>query len=291
MAIKEAVNYDDIEFKMKSDNNFGLSNNFFDENKMLYPLYKKMKIDGTAKTCDIFPYNDYRIELFCPICKKRRIFCFQDSSFVKIYFDQKFERQCESVKDFLLKTSYFSLKAQADCKHNLLVVYKKIDDSTIMKVGQYPSIYNLNEEINNKKFIKMLGEEYAGYYKSACSLYSFNTCIGAIVYLRRIFEKILLDTYNEQKENLNIDLLDFKKMRMEDKLKKLKKYLPDILFERGFDVIYTKISNGVHNLSEDECLEIFPILKKAIEEILIDKLEMQEKQKRRIEISNQISKL
>ena len=101
----------------------------------------------------------------------------------------------------------------------------------------------------------------------------------------------MLDTYNEQKENLNIDLLDFKKMRMEDKLKKLKKYLPDILFERGFNVIYTKISNGVHNLSEDECVEIFPILKKAIEEILIDKLEMQEKQKRRIEISNQISKL
>lgn len=27
-----------------------------------------------------------------------------------------------------------------------------------MKVGQYPSIYELNEEINNKSFIKMLGD-------------------------------------------------------------------------------------------------------------------------------------
>ncbi len=291
MAIKEVVNYDNISFKMKTENNFGLSNDFFDENKMLYPLYKKIKLDGEAETCNIFPYNDYRLELFCPTCKKRRIFCFQNSSFVKIYYDQRGQQYCESVKEFLLKTDYFSLRAQADCKHNLVVVFKKIDDSTIMKVGQYPSIYELNEEINNKKFIKLLGEEYAGYYKNACSLYSFNTCIGAIVYLRRIFEKILLDTYNEQKENMDIDLNDFKKMRMEDKLKKLKKYLPDILFERGFNVIYTKISDGVHNLSENECLEIFPILKKAIEEILIDKLEMQEKQKRRSEISNEISNL
>ena len=160
-----------------------------------------------------------------------------------------------------------------------------------MKIGQYPSIYELNEEINNKKFIKMLGDEYAGYYRNACSLYSFNTCIGAMIYLRRIFEKILLDTYEEQKENIDIKLADFKKLRMEDKLKQLKEYLPDILFEQGFNVIYTKISDGVHNLTENECQEIFPILKTAIEEILIDKLEFQEKQKRRTEISNKIGNL
>ena len=160
-----------------------------------------------------------------------------------------------------------------------------------MKVGQYPSIYELNEEINNKSFIKMLGDEYAGYYKNACSLYSFNTCIGAIIYLRRIFEKILFDTYSEHQEKLDISLDDFKKLRMEEKLKTIQNYLPDILFEQGFNVIYTKISNGVHNLSEDECQQIFPILKNAIEEVLIDKLEMKEKQKRRNELSNKICNL
>ena len=291
MSIKESISYEDIFFKTKSGNNLGLSNSFFDENVMLYPLYKKIKINGEDKSCNVFPYNDYRLELFCPTCKKRRIFCFQNSSFVKVFWDQYGKQQCEKVKNFLLKTDYFSVKAQADCKHNLLVIFKKIDDSTIMKVGQYPSIYELNEEINNKEFIKLLGDEYAGYYRNACSLYSFNTCIGAMVYLRRIFEKILLDTYDEQKENIDIKLSDFKKLRMEDKLKMLKKYLPDILFEQGFNVIYTKISNGVHNLSEDECQHIFPILKCAIEEILTDKIEMKEKKKRRIELSNKISNL
>lgn len=291
MAIKESISYDDIMFKTKNGNNLGLKNDFFNENLMLYPLYKKIKINSDNNSCDVFPYNDFRLELFCPVCKKRRIFCFQNSSFVKVFWDQYGNQQCEKVKDFLFKTDYFSVRAQADCKHNLLVIFKKIDDSTIMKIGQYPSIYELNKEINNKGFIKMLGEEYAGYYRNACSLYSFNTCIGAMVYLRRIFEKILLDTYEEQKENIDIKTVDFKKLRMDDKLKRLKKYLPDILFEQGFNVIYTKISDGVHNLTENECQEIFPILKTAIEEILIDKLEMQERQKRRIEISNKIGNL
>jgi len=291
MAIEESVNYTDISFKAKTGNNFGLSNSFFNEDIMLYPLYKKMQIDSDAKTCDIFPYNDYRLELFCPTCKKRRIFCFQNSSFIKIYWDHKGDQFCENVKDFLFKTDYFSIRAQADCKHNLLVIFKKVNDATIMKVGQYPSIYELNEEINNRSFIKMLGDEYAGYYKNACSLYSFNTCIGAIIYLRRIFEKILFDTYSEHQKKLDISLDDFKKLRMEEKLKTIQNYLPDILFEQGFNVIYTKISDGVHNLSEDECQQIFPILKNAIEEILIDKLEMKEKQKRRSELSKIISNL
>lgn len=291
MSIKESVNYKNITFKKKSGDNFGLSNNFFDEDKMLYPLYKKIKLNEEDKTCDIFPYNDYRLELFCPACKKRRIFCFQNSTFINLYWNQNGTQYCESVKDFLFKTDYFSVRAQADCKHNLLVIFKKIDNSTIMKVGQYPSIYDLNEEINNKSFINMLGEEYSGYYKNACSLYSFNTCIGAMVYLRRIFEKVLLETYEEHKDNISYSLDDFKKLRMEEKIKELKKYLPDILFEQGFNSIYTKISDGVHNLSESECQLIFPILKNAIEEILIDRLELKEKQKRRNELSNKIGNL
>lgn len=289
--IKEFIDYKDIGFKEKILGSSCLPNNFFNEELMLYPLYKKIKLDNSSKTCDIFPYNDYRLELFCPICKKRRIFCFQNSEFVKVFWGSNNIMYCNSVKEFLSKADYFSVRAQADCKHNLLVIFKKIDNSTIMKVGQYPSIYDLNEEINNRTFLKMLGEEYEGYYKNACSLYSFNTCIGAIIYLRRIFEKILLDTYNENKESINLSLEDFKKLRMENKLKKLRNNLPSILFEQGFNIIYTKISDGIHNLSEDECQQMFPILKNAIEEILIDKLEMKEKQKRRQDISKQISNL
>ena len=42
--------------------------------------------------------------------------------------------------------------------------------------------------------------------------------------------------------------------------------------------IYSKISDGIHNLSEEECQIIFPILKCALEEILIQKLAKQGKE-------------
>ena len=38
----------------------------------------------------------------------------------------------------------------------MIVLFKVIDKETIMKIGQYPSIYDLNEKINNKEFIKSI---------------------------------------------------------------------------------------------------------------------------------------
>lgn len=291
MSIFEDINYDDISIKVTTKDGYGENNTYFNESVILCPMYKKIKIDENADTCDVFPYNDFRLELYCPECKCRRIFCFQNSSFVKISWAPNGNRYCEKVGDFLFRTDYFSIKAKADCKHNLLVMFKKINNSTIMKVGQFPSIYDMNEEINNKKFLKVLGDEYCNYYKNACSLYSYNTCIGAMVYLRRIFEKVILETFENHEKELDITLLEYKKLRMDEKLEKIKKYLPNILFEQGFNSIYSKVSDGVHNLSEDECQSMFPILKSAIEEILIDKLELQDKEKRRKEISNKINNM
>lgn len=291
MSIFEDINYDDISIKVTTKDGYGENNTYFNESVILCPMYKKIKIDENADTCDVFPYNDFRLELYCPECKCRRIFCFQNSSFVKISWAPNGNRYCEKVGDFLFRTDHFSIKAKADCKHNLLVMFKKINNSTIMKVGQFPSIYDMNEEINNKKFLKVLGDEYCNYYKNACSLYSYNTCIGAMVYLRRIFEKVILETFENHEKELDITLLEYKKLRMDEKLEKIKKYLPNILFEQGFNSIYSKVSDGVHNLSEDECQSMFPILKSAIEEILIDKLELQDKEKRRKEISNKINNM
>lgn len=106
---------------------------------------------------------------------------------------------------------YFTFRAVADCGHKLIMCFWKIDENTIMKIGQNPSIYDMDENINNKKFLNLLDEEDKNYYKKACSLYSFDTCIGAMVYLRRIFEKLLIDTFNMNKEKMNIREDEFKK--------------------------------------------------------------------------------
>lgn len=287
----ESINMEYVEVKVKKDNNFGKNNKFLTEDIFLMPLYKKIEVDPSTPSCDILPYNDFRLELFCPECQKRRIFNFENSSLVHILYGSTYRKYCNPISSVLCSNTYLSLKAKSDCNHNLLIIFRIISDNTIEKIGQFPSIYDLNEEINDKQFLKLFDKEYKDYYKTACSLFSFNTCIGALTYLRRIFEKLLIDTFNDNVESLEISLNEFKKLRMEEKVKALKSMLPQIMFEQGFSQVYSKISDGIHNLSEDECSSIFLILKAAIEEILIEKMEKDEKRRRQSKISEELSKI
>ncbi len=63
------------------------------------------------------------------------------------------------------------------------------------------------------------------------------------------------------------------------KIELLKNYLPDILVEHK--EYYSVVSKGIHELSEDECLEHFNILKMGIEVILDEKIELRKKQEKR----------
>lgn len=290
-STRDYINYDELPVKrVKGYGPSNYVNEFITEELLLTPLYKKIEINPTMDNYKFFPFSDVRVECYCNKCKKRRIFCFENSELAT--YNEGVGGQL-SVGRKLNFAKVFNFKAKADCNHILFINFIVVDDKHVMKIGQYPSIYDLNEEINNRKFLKLLGKEYEEYYKSACSLYSFNTCIGAMVYLRRIFEKILIDTFDEHNREISISLEEFKssKIRMEAKIRILKDFLPDILFENGFNTIYSKISNGIHNLTEAECEKIFPILKGAIEEVLIDKLEMKEKEQRRKELSKKIGNL
>jgi hypothetical protein len=208
MSVKEGYDYSEIKFK--NENRViipDMNNKFINEDMLLGPLYKKIKIDKTIKPYEFFPMSDLRVECYCKECNQQRIYSFEDSqialnSVMRGMSPGPINSSVSNCKVYDLQyelenLDYFTFCAQADCKHNMIVLFKVIDKETIMKVGQYPSIYDLNEKINNKEFIKELGKEYSEYYKKACSLYSFNTYIGALIYLRRIYEKLLIDTFVE----------------------------------------------------------------------------------------------
>lgn len=288
MEVQDIFNYDNMEFGSryyKGD----FDNKFITEEMLLLPLYKKIPIDKDIKTYSFFPIN-VKTECYCKECNQRRIFSFFNSEMaINSFFidDSSKKNLVENLKN----VDFFTFYARADCQHKMLINFMKLDDNTIMKIGQFPSPYELNDKINNKKFLKILSEEYAGYYKNACSLYSYNNCIGALTYLRRIFEKLLIDVFNDNKKELKIELDDYKKLRMEDKITTIKDYLPSIMQEQGFNKIYTKISGGIHNLSEKECSSIFLVLKEGIEEILIERLENKERIKRREKLSTDLNEI
>lgn len=302
MRLMENFNFNEMKFKEEPKiKTKDIKNEFITEEMLLEPLYKKIKINKKTKTYNFFPFNDIRVECYCKECKTRRIFAFEDSrlALTSLLADcmpgsltsASTEVRHDSLESSLSDTDFFTFCAVADCKHKMVIHFMKIDDDTIMKIGQIPSIYDLNENINNKKFLNALEKEYSDYYKKACSLYSFSTYIGALIYLRRIFEKLLIDVFNDNEDKLEMSFDEFKKERMEDKIKILKPYLPSIMFSQGFNTIYTKISDGIHNLNEDECSKMFLALKMGIEEILTEKIEMNEKNKRIQQLTNELQNL
>ncbi len=284
------INFDKFDFTNGLD---GKYNEFITEKLILTPLYKKIK-DMPKSILTSFPIDNTKIELYCDECKKRRIYTFATTGINYYYLESSpnfFNNTSVLYSKLMNENEYFYFIAKADCGHNLIILFKIIDENTIMKVGQSPSIYDMNEEINNKSFLKELGKEYASYYKKACSLNSFNSNIGAMTYLRRIFEKLLLDCFEQNQDELEITKDDFKRLKMEDKLNKLKEFLPSIIFDNGYNQVYSKVSNGIHNLSEDECGQLFIPLRMAIEEILIEKLELKEKKDRQEKLGKELQKI
>jgi hypothetical protein len=55
--------------------------------------------------------------------------------------------------------------------------------------------------------------------------------------------------------------------------------------------IYSILSKGIHELSEQECLKAFPIMKVGIEMILDEKIKEQEKQAKEAEAKKAIAEL
>ena len=284
------INFNTFDFNNGLD---GKHNEFITEELLLTPLYKKIK-DMPKSILASFPIDNKKIELYCNECKKRRIYTFATIGMNYYNIEKKLpfsNNTSIGYSRIISDNEYFYFIAKADCGHNLIILFKIIDENTIMKVGQSPSIYDMNEEINNKSFLKELGKEYASYYKKACSLNSFNSNIGAMTYLRRIFEKLLLDCFEQNQDELEITKNDFKRLKMEDKLDKLKEFLPSIIFDNGYNQVYSKVSNGIHNLSEDECGQLFIPLRMAIEEILIEKLELKEKKDRQEKLGKELQKI
>lgn len=164
------------------------------------------------------------------------------------------------------------------CKRNdkdtlrFFVYYYKGDNrGGCMKLGQLPTLADIQFAEIGKKYDKLLGEYDLQGFKKAIEGAAHGFGAGSFVYLRRIFENLIKDTFINNKATLGIDEKEFLNKRMVEKVDFLKNYLPSQLIE--MKSIYGILSTGVHELTEQECLTYFPALKLSIELILDQKIE------------------
>ncbi|RVA58217.1 short-chain dehydrogenase [Mesorhizobium sp. M7A.F.Ca.US.001.01.1.1] len=180
-------------------------------------------------------------------------------------------------------TGHFSafLKCQRDLTH-VYSYFFRIDGLSFIKIGQFPSLEDIASS-DIQRFRPVLEPSYFADLHRAGGLFSHGIGVGAFVYLRRIFERLIARHH----EDLSTPVDGFATMRMEEKIDALKGVLPAALVENK--AAYGILSKGVHELDEETCRKHFPVVRAAIIAILEEDLQAREKKKAADELRKAIA--
>ena len=232
-----------------------------------------------------------KIDVFCTKCGKNRVFC---SKSIPCYnYDYQMGLREDSLADSI-QSCYIQIKkvnqkpkdvatgkrgwdsfsfqeytrlmtfqfhCSMDENHHLDYIVLT-DENKMKKIGQYPSVADLAypELKNYRKVLADKDDEKE--LKRAIGLYANGIGIGAFVYLRRIFERMIAKAGQQAVREGVIEEEVFKRFRMDEKIATLQKYLPELMLDNT--LFYKIVSKGIHELNEDECIYFFPIMQDYI---------------------------
>lgn len=214
------------------------------------PLYAETEIDFES----IFWLlcKDVRIDGHCPFCGRGAIF-HRDSGQLDV-------DKTQYVFDYGTECLFLSFACGREKKHRLIFAVR-IAEEKIQKIGQWPSLADIaNDE--SRRFRSVIDQASAAELHRAIGLAAHGVGIGSFVYLRRVFERVVNDRFEQVKDSEGWDEADFTNKRMEEKIDVLKNHLPDFLVNN--QRIYGILSKGIHELTEEECLKAFEFLKQSI---------------------------
>ncbi|MCT7626788.1 hypothetical protein ACOTVQ_09650 [Aliarcobacter butzleri] len=281
-------NVDNNETKIPTPEDFFLKTNLYDS----FDIDKNNEND-IERVLEIELF-DGAISCYCKECNEKRTFrndlIEKNIASVTSYSKLKEYKNPSLFKDYissassqlnqLIKERTFTIEFYCTHNHDHRIYFTfTIQNCSIQKSGQFPSLLDLEDSKEINKYKKELGKEEGQNYYKAIGLASHGIGAGSYVYLRRIFERFIYEAKNKAIEEGRIIENDFVSKKMNERIELLKNYLPDILVEHK--EYYSVVSKGIHELSEYECLEHFNILKMGIEVILDEKIELRKKQEKR----------
>lgn len=211
----------------------------------------------------------------CPHCQIDRVFSFQAPAATKDVLNP-----FNDLPEFV-SVDLFCAKDES----HKLTFWLNFSGGNVQKVGQRPSIADISVDQMRTQYKSVLrGDNWPELYK-AIGLAAHGEGIGAFVYLRRVFERLIRSRFDEVKgaEGWNDEQFN---VRMEDRIDLLKSHLPTMLVESR--KIYGIFSLGIHELDNDRCLEFFPIGKESIIMILEEDLRAKQDKERKALLQKEI---
>lgn len=243
------------------------------------PLYRSFPFDNSdTETLNGIELFRGHIDCYCMDCKQPSVFHPEQ---------QPYHRRPSGWYDGREVSIECILSCTRNDSHRIFFNFY-IHNNTITKYGQYPSLADLSS-VEIRKYTKALDTESYSEFSRAVGLASHGIGIGSFVYLRRIFENLIEDAHKIAENSDGWMEEQYQMSRMEQKIAQLKAYLPPFLVKNKS--LYSILSLGIHQLSEDNCRDAFPLIKLGIELILDEKLEQLERARKVEEATSEISKL
>lgn len=154
---------------------------------------------------------------------------------------------------------------------------KPVNYISISKIGQFPSHGDILIP-NVKRYARVLEKSKLDEIVRATGLNAHGIGVGAYVYLRRVFEFLVEEAHKSAAGDSGWDDSQYSTSRMVEKISLLRSHLPSFLVENK--AMYSLLSKGIHELSEEECLKHFDPLYTGIELILDELLVKHERAKK-----------
>ena len=191
-------------------------------------------------------------------------------------------------------TSYFIIHKAVDvCKdQNNSDEYEKLKYCLVLeKVGQEPSMSDL-QMFDIEKYKKVLSNNSFRDFSTALGLYASGVGCASLLYLRRIYETLIKNAHDKCSSMPGWDENEYNKRRFNEKMGYLEGFGAKIIPDELSDVkakIYGWLSKGVHELPEQESMELFPHLKLAMELILDEQIAQKEKEDKLKELKKKLN--
>lgn len=259
-------------------------------------LYDEIEIteDNIFELADLVG-GHVKIDIYCPECGENRVFSCETIPYYW-YDDHNGEIEARPLEEEIIawqqlqalrstppadeaeeswtwtnnsieddtRVMVFKFSCAMDNTHHLDYIVLTYGNK-MKKIGQYPSVADLSfPEL--KEYRKVMTREDEKELKRAIGLYASGIGVGSFVYLRRIFERIIVVASQKAIVEGKVDEATFGKAHVDEKIKMLEDYLPKSLANNT--VFYGIVSKGIHELSEDDCLEYFPVMQSFIMMIL-----------------------
>jgi hypothetical protein len=254
-----------------------------------------------------------RIDLHCPECNQPSTFvlapvvadefenAYEPHAALVAAFDKKAPRPISTIAHLILASRWLVFRCSRQQSHKLNFTLRIEETKTArpnglkgpfsiyscIKIGQFPQHAELVGG-RLRAVSKIATPIDSTELRRAVGLMSHDVAIGAFVYLRRVFERIIAGAWQRALES-GEKLPDPNRLRMADKVAALKAHLPEIVVRHA--KAYGILSQGLHELSEEECARAYPVLESSVVAMLEDIHAHAQKQQRDQALSVQLDEL